>query len=121
MTFPLDLQAALWTAVGLGSGGDASHPHLAGCCGGCSGFGSSANALPLPPSFNKFSLAHHWDEKLFFLLSKQELGDVHHPLCAFLETNAFQQSMAFCVLPAFRIFQVSVSGSGTMSWVLVCL
>lgn len=119
MPFPLDLQAILGTAVGLVSGGNASHPHLARCCCGCSRFGSSADALLRP--LNEFSLAQHWDEKLFFLLSKPALRDVHHPLGAFLETNAFPWSMALPVLLVFGIFQVSISRSGTMSWVLVLL
>lgn len=119
--FPLFPQVVLGTAVGLVSGGDASHPHLAGCCCGCSRFGSSADALPLPPSLSEFSLAQHWDEKLFFLSSKQALRDVHHALGAFLETNAFPWSVALRVFPVPELFQVSVSKSDTMSWVLVFL
>lgn len=102
--FPLFPQVVLGTAVGLVSGGDASHPHLAGCCCGCSRFGSSAGALPLPPSLSEFSLAQHWDEKLFFLSSKQALRDVRHALGAFLGTNAFPWSVALRVLPVSGTF-----------------
>lgn len=63
--------------------------------------------VPMPSHCHSASTSSLWliiGMKSFFPLIQAGIGGCPSSLGAFLGTNAFQQSMALCVLPVFRTF-----------------